>query len=185
MTYATIASILFSGLRRGKGIAKNGEQLEIRRFSAGPVVEALIVQQHDLIWTARQIELVMTACDVHSKHNPADTRRSSNAVLVVGLSQQTRDIDHVLVQCWASVADDGPTLNQQMVNVPCLLGRRRRWGNIRTSLVERLVSAGKTLSLRWFNVRATRRRWSNVKSINGQLCLQTMDKQTLRAVGHR
>ena len=36
--------------------------------------------------------------------------------------QQTRDIAHVLVQCWASVADDGPTLNQHMVNVPYLLG---------------------------------------------------------------
>ena len=29
-------------------------------------------------------------------------------------TKQTRDIAHVLVQCWASVADDGPTLNQHM-----------------------------------------------------------------------
>ena len=37
-------------------------------------------------------------------------------------AQQTRNVDPVLVQCWASVADDGPTLNQQRTNVPCLLG---------------------------------------------------------------
>ena len=28
----------------------------------------------------------------------------------------------MLVQCWAIVEDDGPTLNQHRVNVPCLLG---------------------------------------------------------------
>ena len=37
-------------------------------------------------------------------------------------SQQTRDIDDVLVQCWHIVCDDGPTLNQHMINAPCLLG---------------------------------------------------------------
>ena len=30
---------------------------------------------------------------------------------------EIRDIAYVLVQCWASVADDGSTLNQHMVNV--------------------------------------------------------------------
>ena len=39
-------------------------------------------------------------------------------------SQQTRDIAHVLVQCWATVCDAGPALNQHMGNVPCLLGLR-------------------------------------------------------------
>ena len=28
----------------------------------------------------------------------------------------------MLIQCWASVEDGGPTLNQHCVNVPCLLG---------------------------------------------------------------
>ena len=57
----------------------------------------------------------------------------------------------MMVQCWASVADGGPALNQHWVNVPCLLGteeyipvntkhfygictmldqRRRRWADV-------------------------------------------------------
>ena len=36
--------------------------------------------------------------------------------------QQTRDIEPLLVQCWASVVDGGPTLNQQWLNGACLLG---------------------------------------------------------------
>ena len=36
-------------------------------------------------------------------------------------TQKTQDIDSMLVQCWASVVDDGPTLNQHWVNVSCLL----------------------------------------------------------------
>ena len=38
------------------------------------------------------------------------------------ISQQTRDIDPMLCQCWASVVDGGPTLAQHWVDVPCLLG---------------------------------------------------------------
>ena len=37
-------------------------------------------------------------------------------------TQQTRDVHHLLIECWASVADAGPTFNQ-------------RW-------VEKIVSAG-------------------------------------------
>ena len=37
-------------------------------------------------------------------------------------SQQTRDIVPILVQCWFTVYDAGPTLNQQWDNVSCLLG---------------------------------------------------------------
>ena len=37
-------------------------------------------------------------------------------------TQQTRDVHQMLVQCWASVADGGPTLHQHWVNVSCLLG---------------------------------------------------------------
>ena len=36
-------------------------------------------------------------------------------------TKQTRDIHPVLVECWASVVDGGPTFNQQWVNVSCLL----------------------------------------------------------------
>ena len=39
-------------------------------------------------------------------------------------SQQTRDVDPMLIQCWANVEDGGPTLNQYWVNVSCLLGLR-------------------------------------------------------------
>ena len=38
------------------------------------------------------------------------------------VAQQTRDVDPMLFQCWASVEDDGPTLKQHWVKVPCLLG---------------------------------------------------------------
>ena len=37
-------------------------------------------------------------------------------------SQQTHRIDPMLVQCWASVVDGGPTLKQHWVNFLCLLG---------------------------------------------------------------
>ena len=40
-----------------------------------------------------------------------------------GFTQQTRDIESLLVQCWASVVDGGPTLNQQWLNVSCVLGK--------------------------------------------------------------
>ena len=35
------------------------------------------------------------------------------------LSQQTRDTDPILVQCWPAVCDVGPTLNQSWVIVSC------------------------------------------------------------------
>ena len=38
------------------------------------------------------------------------------------LTQQTRDIEAMLGQCWADVVDGGPTLNQHWFNVSCLLG---------------------------------------------------------------
>ena len=36
--------------------------------------------------------------------------------------RQTRDIEPLFVQCWSSVYDAGPTLNQQWLNGSCLLG---------------------------------------------------------------
>ena len=34
----------------------------------------------------------------------------------------TRDIEQMLLKCWACVVDGGPTLQQHLFNVPCLLG---------------------------------------------------------------
>ena len=42
--------------------------------------------------------------------------------IVTGRTQQTRGIHPMLFKCWASVKDGGPTLEQQWVNSPCLLG---------------------------------------------------------------
>ena len=36
------------------------------------------------------------------------------------LSQQKRDVDHMLVLCWVNVEDSGPTLNKHMSNVSSL-----------------------------------------------------------------
>ena len=36
-------------------------------------------------------------------------------------SQQTRDSKSMLAKCWASIVDDGRTLNQDWFNVSCLL----------------------------------------------------------------
>ena len=46
-------------------------------------------------------------------------------------SQQTRGVHPMLVQCWASVEDAGPTLKQHRANAPCLLGATTcRAGNV-------------------------------------------------------
>ena len=38
------------------------------------------------------------------------------------MAQQTRYIDFMLVQCWATVFDAVPTLNHHRINVSILLG---------------------------------------------------------------
>ena len=58
---------------------------------------------------------------------PEYKRRSNNVGLMLATvydigstnSQQIRDINSMLFQCWASVEDDGPTLKQHRVNFPC------------------------------------------------------------------
>ena len=40
------------------------------------------------------------------------------------MPQQTRDAKPVLFECWATVADGGPTLKQHWLNVSCLLDTR-------------------------------------------------------------
>ena len=61
-------------------------------------------------------------------------------------SQQTRDVQPMLVQCWPTVFDAGPTLFQHWVNVSC----SRRWPNIVPTLAERLLLAGLTANLSSF-----------------------------------
>ena len=41
------------------------------------------------------------------------------AAYAITTAQQTREIEPFLVQCWASVVDDGPTLKQKWPNVSC------------------------------------------------------------------
>ena len=40
---------------------------------------------------------------------------------LIANTQQTRGIDRMLFQCWASVEDGGPTLKEHRVNTPFLL----------------------------------------------------------------
>ena len=35
---------------------------------------------------------------------------------------ETQDVEPMLIQCWVTVCDVGPTLNQHWVNVFCPLG---------------------------------------------------------------
>ena len=39
-------------------------------------------------------------------------------------SQQARDVDPMLVQCWPTVCNAGPASNQHWFNASCLLGLR-------------------------------------------------------------
>ena len=43
-------------------------------------------------------------------------------MLLICDSQQTRYVEPMLFYCWASVADNGPTLKRHWLNVSCLLG---------------------------------------------------------------
>ena len=46
--------------------------------------------------------------------------RSTDFVILT--TQQTRDVKPTLFQCWASVADSGLTLKENLANISCLLG---------------------------------------------------------------
>ena len=45
-----------------------------------------------------------------------------NALCLVRRTQQTRDVEPMLIECWSIVFDSGPTFNQHWLNVSCLLG---------------------------------------------------------------
>ena len=74
----------------------------------------------------------------HSSHHPQDVILAQFSLcmhedglnphsfhLLLHAFQQTRDIYPMLFQCWATVFDAGPTLNQHWVNGWCLLVCRR------------------------------------------------------------
>ena len=63
----------------------------------------------------------MVTVHLQSKRCHCLTLRGSYVVY----TQQTRDIDLMLVQCWATVYDAGPTLDQHRVDDSCLLGTLR------------------------------------------------------------
>ena len=50
---------------------------------------------------------------------------NGSSLLCLPRIQQTRSIDSMLAQCWATVCDAVPTLSQQSINISCLLGSRR------------------------------------------------------------
>ena len=43
-----------------------------------------------------------------------------SSVYMLSLAKQARDIEHMLLKCWASVVDVGPMLQQHLINVSCL-----------------------------------------------------------------
>ena len=45
------------------------------------------------------------------------------ACMLISQTQQTRDSEPMLVQCWADVVDGGPTLSQHWFTGSCLLGK--------------------------------------------------------------
>ena len=55
---------------------------------------------------------------------------STEATLLTRLLRHGYNVGSMLGQCWASVADGGPTLTQHCIRVSCLLGNRH-CGNIR------------------------------------------------------
>ena len=55
------------------------------------------------------------------------------------LTHQTRDIEPLLVQCWPTVYDVGPTLKQQWLGVSCLLGNCMS-GMLFSERIEKTVS---------------------------------------------
>ena len=78
--------------------------------------------------------------------------------LIQGVVFTTQHLEPMLIYCWFSVVDGGPTLNQHWFRVLCwditanttprtnadlmLVQRRRRWTNIKPALIQSVVFAG-------------------------------------------
>ena len=66
-------------------------------------------------------------------------------------TEQTRDIEPLLFQCWVSVVDGGPTIKQQWLNISCYKGIRyikpisgQCWPSV--------ADSGPTSNQQWVNV---------------------------------
>ena len=92
-------------------------------------------------------------------------------------NNQEHDIETMLAKCWASVADDGLTLNLHCFNVLCLLGSitKENMYIYQQRGVEPVLDQGQLLSLRlwpniqpaldllsWSTAQRTCRRWNNI-----------------------
>ena len=99
-------------------------------------------------------------------------------------SQQTRDVEPMLVQCWASVADYGPTLNQHCFIVSSLLWDRFFKGEyLFAEVILRLLSsrlqcwfevgpASNTMAQHWINFNSIYRHCLEVLRVS--ICLQKL-----------
>ena len=71
------------------------------------------------------------------------------------ITQQSQYIHPMLVRCWPSVVDGGPTLNQPRVNVSCLQGRWRKRHRVPINhetlnrCLSNVVLASATLAQHW------------------------------------
>ena len=73
---------------------------------------------------------ILVQCDIPSLHS-AMCRTMWRELCNMYTTQWTGDIHPKLVQCWASVADDGPSLYRHWVNVSCLLRKLCHLNNIK------------------------------------------------------
>ena len=64
--------------------------------------------------TSCGLQTIWLACVIRIIQQWADWERKT--------AQQTRDVEPMLVWCWAIVSDAGPTSTQHWFNVSCLLG---------------------------------------------------------------
>ena len=99
-------------------------------------VGPMFKQQREHAWNARGLLKEIKDSRLRPR-DPCATRSSlvwithTDAILVNGshpdwypAGQRTRDVYPMMVQCWPTVYDAGPTLNQHWFNVTCLLGMR-------------------------------------------------------------
>ena len=109
ITMTRIAVIITGSKRRIKGwparVIKGGVSVKYRQLGlwAAPTIITLWRPQKRGFHSARQ----------------------SLAAYQNALKRWTRDDQPMLVYRWATVFDDGPTLNQNCLNVSCLLGLKR------------------------------------------------------------
>ena len=98
----------------------------LKLCSCGRIYARVEKQSHPVPILSRVVDTCHTCdkCIYHKTITSAittkccDIERRLNGCVI---TQQTRDIDPILIQCWASVEDDGPVLIQEWVDVFCTL----------------------------------------------------------------